>query len=278
MSALGPRKVEPAAWQEWIGQAAELIQRRPLAWAGWTVAVVLLHLVSQQVAWAPLRTLGTLAVVPLGLVLFLRLALVADYSKPARTGLVLPGNRDCLAALALAAVLSALHGTALLALQPVVAGFEQLVTQAGYWSPQLESGAPADPPLSHALLGPVYVFGGLLGLTGGVLLLVLLALGQWFLLPMLVLHNAPVQPAAIVSAQGYSLNPVPMMGVSGALLIGIALVAVTLGWAGVAVLPAAAALMYVSYRDVYLGVDANRPASEVREETEARSGQLGYDG
>ncbi|ABI56943.1 hypothetical protein ACN2MM_08705 [Alkalilimnicola ehrlichii MLHE-1] len=265
MGALGPRQVEPDAWQGWVGQAAELIRRRPLAWLAWTAAVVLLHFVSQQATWGVLRTLGTLALAPLSLLLFIRLALVADFSKPARGGLVLPGNRDCLIALAMAAILSALHGTALLALQPAVVGFEQLVEQAGYWSPRLDTGEPAAPPLSHAFMGPMYIFGALLGLAGGVLLVMLLALGQWFLLPMLVLHNAPVYPAAVVSSQAYTINPVPMMGLAGVLLVAVALVPFSLGWAGVLVAPAAGALMYVSYRDVFLGVEANRPASVVEE-------------
>ncbi|WP_421621237.1 hypothetical protein [Alkalilimnicola ehrlichii] len=265
MGALGPRQVEPDAWQGWVGQAAELIRRRPLAWLAWTAAVVLLHFVSQQATWGVLRTLGTLALAPLSLLLFIRLALVADYSKPARGGLVLPGNRDCLIALAMAAILSALHGTALLALQPAVVGFEQLVEQAGYWSPRLDTGEPAAPPLSHAFMGPMYIFGALLGLAGGVLLVMLLALGQWFLLPMLVLHSAPVHPAAVVSSQAYTINPVPMMGLAGVLLVAVALVPFSLGWAGVLVAPAAGALMYVSYRDVFLGVEANRPASVVEE-------------
>ncbi len=260
MSALGPRQTEPDAWIRWIREAVALLLRRPAAVAGYLATVIGVYWVAHLTVWGPMRTLLMLVVATLALVLFIRLALAVDYNRPLHPGFVLPANLDAAVAVTLAAALFAAHGVVAPALfDPLHLSFNEAVEVLGLYEPRLETGAPAPDPLTYGLLGPLWVTGGLFGAallgTG----LGMLAFGQWFLLPMVVLHGAPPIHSAAVSARAYRSNPVAMTGLLGVFMAAVVVLVVSLGWAGPLLAPLLGAVLYTSYRDVFLGRDANHP-------------------
>lgn len=267
MSALGPRQIEPDAWRGWIREAFLILRRRPLLFLGWSLALLGMSWVAQQSDWVWFRTAALLFLGPLGLAVFIRLALYADYSRRGHWTEFLPDNRDCMMALGLAAILFALSGFLSAGFVPAIASFERLVTDLGVYRAILPEGVAAPPPLAYARLGPFFVLGGLFGLGVLAALGILLAFGQWFLLPMLVLHRAPLPPAMLASLQAYPLNPVPLSGLIGVLLLAVALLLLSLGWLIPLLQPFFGALLYASYRDVFLGraeseTEAERPIDE----------------
>lgn len=259
MSALGPREVEPEAWNEWVREAARLLMHWP-SHTGAVLALVLVVLYAVHlVEWMPVRRFAMLLCLPLALMVFIRLAWFADHGRRARFSQLLPGEGELLLAIGCAAATMALHGGLTTVIAPLVEGFRSFVEQAGLWSPIRADGMQAEPPLRHTLLGPILVPGGLFG-TGLVgMLLMLLAFGQWFLLPMMVLHNPPLPPAMATGARAYPLNPVPMMGLAGLLMIAVGLLAATIGWAFILLLPFFGSLLYVCYRDVFLDRESDAP-------------------
>ncbi len=271
MSALGPREVEPDAWGEWVRESARLLAGQ----IAWVVAVLALTLVVfyavHQLEWMPVRRFAMLLSLPLALMVFIRLAWFADHGRRARVMQLLPGNTELLLAVGCAATVMALHGALSVMLEPLTHGFQEMVERLGLWRPLRADGMPAEPPLRHTLLGPILVPGGLFGSALVAMLLVLLAFGQWFLLPMVVLHNPPLPPAMAIGPRAYTMNPVPMLGVTGLLMITVGLLVVSAGWLFMALVPFLGALLYVSYRDVFLGKESDAPEAvqseeEIREE------------
>ncbi|ABM60971.1 hypothetical protein [Halorhodospira halophila] len=260
MSALGPRPTEPEAWQGWLREAAGLLVRRPAAFLGYTAGVAAALLLAHSVAWAPLRGLLTLLVVVLALVLFVRLALVADYNRDARPFYVLPGNLDGAVALTAGAGLFAAYGAlGPLLFWPLADSLETVLTGVGLYEERLASGAPAPPPQEAFAIGPVFVAGGVWALAAVGALAGLLAFGQWFLLPMVALHGAHPGMAMWMSVHAYAVNPVSMTGLLGLLLAAVGVVVLTVGWLGVLLLPVFGAVLYTSYRDVFLARAENHP-------------------
>ncbi|MCC5858020.1 MAG: hypothetical protein JJT90_07685 [Ectothiorhodospiraceae bacterium] len=253
MPALGPRQVEPDAWQEWLKEGATLLGRRPMLTLKWTVVSLFLFYMSHRMSWPEFRYSSHFFLVGLGLMLFIRLASAVDNRR--RTGWrdLLPTNRDAVLALGLAAALFAILTALGAMLGPLADAFRQTVEGFGLWSPVTAEGLPAPPPLSQLLLGPVLVPGGTVGLALVASLALLLAFGQFFLLPMMVLHQPPLPPAMVMSARAYPLNPVPIMGLSGVLMLAPLLLVISLGWVGMVVVPYAGSVLYVAYRDVFLG-------------------------
>ncbi len=259
MSALGPREVEPDAWSEWVREAVRLLLGQA-AWTGAVLALVLLVFYAvHQLEWMPVRRFTMLLCLPLALMVFIRLAWFADHGRRARVHQLVPGNTDLLLAVGCAATVMALHGGLATILDPLAGGFRELVEQTGLWSPVRADGLPAQPPLRQTLLGPILIPGGIFGTALMAMLLVLLAFGQWFLLPMTVLHHPPLPPAMGMGPRAYAMNPVPMLGVMGLLMIAVGLLVASAGWLFVAFVPFFGALMYVSYRDVFLGKESDAP-------------------
>lgn len=270
MSALGPRPTAPEAWQGWVAEAGRLLARRPGAFAAYTGGVLGALLVAHLVAWAPLRVLLTLLLVVVALVLFIRLALVADYNRDARPLYVLPGNLDAAVAVTAGAGLFAVFGALAPAIfQPLAGSLESMLIGLGLYDPRLETGAPADPPLEAFWVGPIGIASGTWGAATLGALAGFLAFGQWFLLPMVALHGAPPGMAMLMSMRAYAANPAAMTGVVGVLLIGVGATVLTLGWLGVLLLPFFGALLYTAYRDVFLGrASSHPPGSPVLTEAE----------
>lgn len=259
MSALGPREVEPDAWSEWAREAVRLLAGRPV-YTGSALALLMVLLYAVHlVEWLPVRRFAMLLCVTLGLMVFVRLAWFVDHARRPRPTQLLPVNGDLLLAVGCAAAAMALHGALIAMTDPLADGFRTFVEQAGLWQPVRGDGLPAEPPLRQTLLGPILVPGVLFGAALLGILLMLLAFGQWFILPMMVLHQPPLPPAMAMSARAYPLNPVPVMGLTGLLMIAVAALVVTAGWAFIVLLPFCGALLYVSYRDVFLGDEADAP-------------------
>ncbi|SEO44509.1 hypothetical protein [Aquisalimonas asiatica] len=259
MSALGPREVEPDAWGEWAREALRLLLHRPALTVVVLALVLVIFYAVHLVEWGPVRVFLMLLCLPLALMVFIRLAWYADHSRRPWPSQLLPGNGELLLSVGCAAAAMALHGGLATVTAPLADGFVGMVQQLGLWSPVQADGLPAQPPLRHTLLGPVLVPGGLFGVALVGMLLMLLAFGQWFLLPMMALHNPPLPPAMAASARAYPLNPAPMMGVTGLLMLAAALLLVTVGWILIALLPFFGALLYVGYRDVFLGSESDAP-------------------
>jgi len=260
LTALGPRPTEPEAWQNWLREAIGLLLRRPLAFLAYTAGVAVALLIAHSVAWAPLRGMVTLLVVAVALVLFVRLALVADYNREARPLYVLPGNLDGAVALTVGAGLFAAYGAlGPLLFWPLADSLEVALTGVGLYEERLASGAPAPPPQEAFAIGPVFIAGGFWALVLIAALAGLLAFGQWFLLPMVALHGAHPGMAMWMSVRAYAGNPAPMAGVLGLLLGAVAVVVLTAGWLGILLLPLFGAVLYTSYRDVFLARSSNHP-------------------
>lgn len=273
MPALGPRETEPDAWIRWLKEALGLLLRRPIQVLCWTLGLLVLFYLSHRISVGVLRTFAFFFLSVLGLTIFIRLASMADESKRRRLADLVPQNAHCVLALGVAAMLFALHTGLAPVLMPLGESFREVVQALGLWSPIRDDGLPASEPLRHTLLGPVLVPGGLLGLATVAALLLMLAFGQWFLLPMMVLHSPPLPPSMVASAKAYPLNPVPMLGLSGVLMITLGLLLVSFGWLGLAIVPYFGAVMYTAYRDVFLGEGEN--AAEELEDEEGVGAPLG---
>lgn len=261
MSALGPRLLEPDAWTRWLTEACALLWRRPGVTLAYTAVITAVHWVGHLAAWAPVRALLALLVAVMGLVVFLRLALALDYNRSVHPAFAMPANLDTAVAVTVAAALFAIHGALTPAIfAPLAGSLEEIVLGLGIYEERLETGAPAPPPLAHALLGPLFLLGGTLGAACVGAVLGLLATGQWFSLSMVVLHAAPPLEAARTSARAYAVNPTCMMAMAGPCMAAVALLVVSAGWLGPLLVPLLGALLYTSYRDVFLGRSTNHPA------------------
>lgn len=267
MAALGPKETDPDAWIRWLKEALGLLARRPGLVAAWTLGLLVLVFVSHRIAFELLRGFAFFFLAVLGLGVFVRIAALADDSKRRRVRDLVPDNSQCVLAIGVAAILFAL----LLGFQPsletLVATFRQTVEELGVWSPVDTDGFPAREPLRSILLGVILVPGALIGFAALSALAVLLLLGQWFLIPMMVLHSPPLPPAMVVSAKAYPLNPVPMAGLSGVLLVGFALVLLTAGWLGLVLVPFFGAVLYAAYRDVFMGQAENSPVAFLEDDS-----------
>lgn len=269
MSALGPREVEPDAWGEWAREAVRLLLLRPAGTAAVVALMLLVFYAVHLVEWMPVRRFATFLCLVIALMVFIRLAWFADHGRQARLAQLLPGNGELLLAVGCAAAVMALHGALVTVIDPIAEGFRELVENAGLWSATGADGLQAEPPLRHTLLGPILVPGGTFGAALVGVLLTLLAFGQWFLVPMIVLHQPPLPPAMAMAARAYPLNPVPMTGITGMLLVTVGLIGVSAGWIFPLLLPFFGAVLYVSYRDVFLGRFSDAPeAAPLPEEDE----------
>ncbi|MFO7859102.1 MAG: hypothetical protein R6V11_09335 [Ectothiorhodospiraceae bacterium] len=259
MAALGPREVEPDAWSAWVREALALLAARPVYTVGMLAGLLLVLVAVHWIVWFPVRRFLMLLCSTLGLMVFIRFAWYADKGRRCRPEQLLPGNGDFVLALGCAAAVMALAGALSAMTAPLFEAFQTMVEDLGLWRPVGPDGLPAEPPLRYFLLGPILVPGLLFGGAVLALLLVLLAFGQWFLLPMMVLHEPPLPPAVAMAARAYPLNPVPLMGLTGVLMIAGALLVATAGWIFFLLVPFFGALLYVSYRDVFLGEEADAP-------------------
>ena len=268
VNALGPRPVEPDAWMTWLRDALRLAAGRPLPVLALTGAVLLVFQAIHQIEWVGLRLPLTLLAAPLALAAFIRLAWFLDHGRRIRGAALLPGNGDLAVAIGCTAIALAVLAGLFIPAEAAVAGFRELVEQAGLWAPVRGDGIPVPPPLRHTVLGPVLIPGLLFGVAIIATLGLLLAFGQWFLLPMVVLHQPPLAPALMAASAAYPLNPVPMTGVLGVVLLAAALLPLTLGWILPVLLPLAGLFLYTGYRDVFL---AELEEEAVRIEAEEES-------
>jgi hypothetical protein len=260
MNSLQPRQVETNAPLRWAREALGLIGRRPGAFALSGLAALVLFCAVLQIEQAVIRFIIVLIVPPALIGGFIRMAEAADMSRPLHPAAALPTNREAVTALAVTAVGYGLIFAAILAMG---------VGTTGYGLP-LEPGLLADPRwrdyvqtvasaigLPFVLVVKSVLFGTSLAAFSG-LLLVLFA---WFALPLMQLGNVRSLLALRLSMDAYRLNA-RRIGLSsvGVLAAMAAVVVLTLGVAAVLAAPFLGAMLYVSYREVFLGQAENSPA------------------
>jgi len=253
---LQPREVEWNAPWRWAREALALIARRPLAFLATSVAALLLFGAALQVESPWLRLLIALALPPLALCGLLRLAEAADRSLPLPWIRLLPGNAEALQVLGLAALGYGLAFAAMLAAGGGVEALEARAPQAArFWQDQLRAVLAATGlPSRWAIAG--LLFGASIGAYSGLVLM----LFSWFTLALTQNGGVPLPLAMRLSFDAYRLNARRLGLASLAVLVGVTmLVLISLGVAVVLMAPFVAALMYVSYRDVFLGRAENAP-------------------
>jgi hypothetical protein len=196
---------------------------------------------------------------PLAIVGFLRLARAADCALDFPPGALLPSNTDVLRVLGLAALGYGAAFAALLALGALDSAGEGAGGDAALaklpWRDYLHAaatwlGLPVDLLIKTALFGAsVTAFCTLL-----------LALCSWFTLPLIQFAGLSLVPATLLSFRAYRLNA-RTLGVMGVVVLVSALLVLllTLGMASLLIAPFTGALLYVSYRDVFLGRPQNAP-------------------
>ena len=256
MSAFEPRRAAPGAPARWLREAGALLLRRPLAWAACGAAVALgpalLGRALESGAVAPVP--GTLLVVlctdawlVLACGLGVHVAALADEGEGA--GELGPRLGDAARSLAAPVGLSLLlWGLVYAALVAVGAG-------AWPWLLELVRGAEIAPgQRAAAWLGALNI--------------ALAPIGGWFAAPLLAHANAPLPVAMELASKGVRLNARALWPLA---LAAAALWLVTVLWAipalapfglgaalGLCLVPLSA-LLYVSYRDVFLGRGHNAP-------------------
>ena len=257
MGAFEPRRAAPGAALRWLREAGELLLRRPLAWTGTGLAIGLVPaLVGDAVASGAIsRVPGTLLVVlcadawfALACGLGLHVAILADEGEgvgalPARLG-------AAWRALATPVWLSFL-----------VWGLVYAVLVA--------VGASASPAILERLAGAETAPGQRAATLLGALNLGLAPVGGWFLTALLACAHAPLAEALELSQRAARLNARalwPLALGAAVLWTGFAWWAIGafapfgLGLAlGLALVPLSA-LLWVSYREVFLGRGKNAPA------------------
>lgn len=249
-----PRQVEwRAAWR-WTREALALMARRPLLYSAASMLTLALFLLFLRADSAVLRFALVLLLPPLALVGFLRLARAADCALPFSPAGLLPSNGDALRVLTIAGLGYGVAFAALFALGALGEGpgdaeaavmlKERLTVLAA------QSALPVLTLIKAALFGAsVTAFCSLL-----------LALCSWFTLPLVQFSGLPIVPATLLSFRAYRMNA-RALGVMGMTVFVLTLLVLTLtaGLGAVLIAPFAGALLYVSYRDIFLGRAQNAP-------------------
>ncbi|NLO79503.1 MAG: hypothetical protein GX093_04205 [Xanthomonadaceae bacterium] len=256
MNLLQPRRVEANAPWRWVREAFALIGRRPAAFGLTSLVMLALFFAALEVEQTQLRFLIALLLPPFGIGSCLRLAEAADRSRPVTPLELLPTNREVVQIL----------GIMVLGYGFVFALI--VAASAGGWA--LEPGTLADErwrnyvDAAATMLGlPVAlaVKGVLFGISLAAFACILLVAFAWFALPLSQLCGLPTLPALRLSFSAYRLNAHRIGLASVATLAAMAaLVLLSLGLAAVLAAPFLGAMLYVSYREVFLGQAENSPA------------------
>jgi len=252
-----PREVEWNAPWRWAREALALIARRPYAFGLASLAGLLLFFAALQVDHVWLRFAIVLLLPPLTLAGMVRLAEAADRSLELPWIRLLPTNAEALQVLGLAALGYGLAFAAIVAAGGGPDGLEPGAAEAAQqWRDHLEAAvAAAGLPLSWVI--KAVLFGASVAAFCGLSL----TLFAWFTLPLTQSGGVPLPLAIRLSFTAYRLNA-HRLGLTSLALLAAAfgLVLLSFGLAALLIAPFAGALMYVSYRDVFLGRTENAPA------------------
>ena len=258
-----PRVVERRAPLRWSREALGLIARRPAAFLAASLVLLVTFFSALQVEAAMLRFAIVLILPPLGLAGFVRLAEAADHGREMPLAGFFPSNREALRVLAVVAsgygimfalimAMSGGMGGTGIELEPVAAGAK--------WKDYVQAAVEAA-GLPFSWVVKAVLFGASLAAFAGLLL----TLFAWFVLPLMQLGNVRTLMAARLSFDAYRLNG-RTLGITSVATLGVVTAAVflSLGLAAVLIAPFVGAMLYVSYREIFLGRAENAPV-RVRE-------------
>lgn len=246
-------------------EALGLIARRPLAFGLASAVMLALFCAALQVQPPVLRFAVALLLPPLGLGAFIRLAQAADRLQPLAPATLLPGNREVLQVLGVAAIG---YGLAFAAIAAMQAGSEAagLALMPGQLADQRWRDYVAVVAswlgLPLVMVARGVLFGCSLAAFSGLLLL----LFAWFALPLSQLGSVRTWLALRLSISAYRLNAhrIGLASVGALALMALA-VLLTLGLAAILAAPFLGAMLYVSYREVFLGQAENSPVQAADE-------------
>lgn len=263
MNLFQPRRVEANAPWRWAREAFGLMGRRPFAFGAASLTMLALFFAVLQVEQTWWRFLIVLAMPPLGIGSFLRLAEAADQSRPLAVAELLPGNGEALRIMGVTALGYGLIFALLMAASGSGLELEPGVLADERWRNYVDAAATTlGLPLALVVKG--VLFGISLAAFSGLLLVLFV----WFALPLAQLGKLPLKLALQLSFSAYRLNAHRIGLASVATLAAmVVLILLSLGVAAVLAAPFIGAMLYVSYREVFLGQAENSPAQAV--------GQLG---
>lgn len=259
MQTYQPRQVDSEAPWRWARQSLQLMARRPATYAVASLSVIALFFLALQVESLALKFALVLFLPPLSVVGFLRLAQAADRGEPFIATELLPGNMESLRVLAVAVTGYCIIFAPLVLLS---AGAEALADEGVLgWQAQWEAGA-ADAAASMGISLSILVQALLLGASLGAFAGLLLGMGAWFALPLAGFNGMRLVPACLLSLQASRLNARQLRFSSFFVLIGVLLaLVVSFGLLALVLAPFFGAVLYVSYRDVFLGRQENAPVA-----------------
>lgn len=256
-----PRRVEANAPWRWIREAFSLMGRRPAAFGLTSLVMLALFFAVLQVEQTWLRFLIVLVVPPLSVGSCLRLAEAADQSRPCSIAELLPSNGDVLRVVLIAALG---YGFAFALI--MAAGLQGWDSEPGMLADErwrdYVAAAATTLGLPLALVVKSVLYGISLAAFSGLLLVLLV----WFILPLMQLGKLPPLLALRLSFSAYRLNAHRIGLASVATLAAmVVLVLLTLGLAAVLAAPFIGTMLYVSYREVFLGQAENSPAQAAQQ-------------
>lgn len=257
MQNFQPRQVEWRAPWRWSREALGLIARRPAAFLFASLVLLVCFFSALQVDEPILRFIIVLMLPPLGLTGFLRLAEAADHGRDLPLAGLFPTNGETLRVLLLAASGYGLMFAAILAMSGGMGGtgLEMEPALGARWKDYVQAAVEAA-GLPFAWVVKAVLFGASLTSFCGLLL----TLFAWFVLPLMQLGQVRGPLALRLSFDAYRLNA-RTLGITSfsTLAVAVSVVFVTLGLAAVLIAPFVGAMLYVSYREIFLGRAQNAP-------------------
>lgn len=258
MRTLGPVPVDPRSWWVWLREALALTRRRWPTALGWAALFLVASPVLNRLP-VPLELVAESLLAITFLTLFILLAEAADRTHP--PWMVIKQRLRHSYRQLLWAAMAVITLYVLLAVVMSVMFFLSLSA----WF----SGEPASqaafldrppPPSPNEL--PAFVLGSpLLGYVAA--LLPLGIVGNWFVLPLIASLRCSLRQAVMLSLEAMVLN-LFVMKVSAVWLL---LTLVLPGPCAAAVGPILGAMLYVSYRHVFLGPKENAPEQKAVQQT-----------
>lgn len=263
MNLLQPREVETNAPWRWAKEAMGLISRRPMSFGFGSLVVLILFFATLQVEQSILRFIIVLVVPPVCLGGFLRLAEAADQSQPLSPVGLLPTNREALRTLGVAAIG---YGLVFSLISAMSAGASSMGLDPGMMADERWRDYAYATASALGLPLALVIKSVLFGISLAAFSSLLLVLFIWFALPLTQLSNVQALLALRLSISAYRLNAHRIGLASVATLAAMAmLILFTLGLAAILAAPFIGAMLYVSYRDVFLGQAENSPAQSLQQ-------------
>ncbi len=259
MNTYQPRQVDTHAPRRWVREALALMARRPAAYTVSTAIVVAVFFLLMQVDSLGLRFVLALFAPPLTTVGFLRLAQAADHSDEFTLDRLLPTNAEALKVLAVTIT----GYCVIFAPLALLSTGAEAVAQAGVaeWALPWQSGSTEGRSAggaSFGLLLSTLLLGASLAAFSGLLI----GMGAWFTLPLASLNRIGLVEASLLSWQASRLNAPTLRFSSFTVLMAVlCAVVVSFGLLALVLAPFLGAVLYVSYRDVFLGRAQNAPAA-----------------